>query len=129
MKRTHLPGIARWPSVVQVAAAAALAAGLSLSSPAASVATAAPGLAAAGNSGAFSPGRSHGTGCGKTCTGQLGDCPKPLSSSQLPAGAKDSAVVTRPVSDIASLVDTRTWTSGGGDTLPGPGGPFGPGAG
>jgi predicted alpha-1,2-mannosidase len=125
MKRTHLPGIARWPSAVMVAAAA-LAAGLSLSSPAASAATAASARPSASSPGAaFSPGSSHGTACGKTATGKLADCPKPLSKSQLPAGAKNSAIVSQPVSDVASLVDTRTWTSGGGNTFPGADVPFG----
>jgi predicted alpha-1,2-mannosidase len=125
MKRTHLPGIARWPSAAMVATAA-LAAALSLSSPAASAATAAPARPGAGDSGAaFSPGSSHGTACGKTATGGLTDCRQPLSKSQLPAGAKNSAIVSQPVSDIASLVDTRTWTSGGGNTFPGADVPFG----
>jgi predicted alpha-1,2-mannosidase len=121
MKRTRLPGIARWPSAVMVAAAAALAAGLSLSSPAASAATAASARPGA----AFSPGSSHGTACGKTATGSLTDCPKPLSKSQLPAGAKNMAIVSQSVRDIASLVDTRTWSSGGGNTFPGADVPFG----
>ena len=122
MRRTHLLGIVRWRSAV-IVAVAGLAAGLSLSSPPAS---AAPARSGAGNLGAASsPGSSHGTACGTTAAGRLTDCPKPLSESQLPAGAKDPAVVNQPVSDIASLVDTRTWTSGGGNTFPGADVPFG----
>ena len=70
-------------------------------------------------------GSSHGTACGKTATGSLTDCPKPLSETQLPAGAKNPAIVNQPVSDLAPLVDTRTWTSGGGNTFPGAEVPFG----
>ena len=42
-----------------------------------------------------------------------------------PAGARDTAVLTRPPSDLAALVDTRTWTSGGGNTFTGADEPYG----
>ena|SRR5487761_919688 len=125
MKRTHLSGIARWPSAVTVAAAAALAASLSLSSPAASAATAAPAKPSAAAPRAVSHGSSHDTVCGETTAGKLTDCPKPLSRSQLPAGAKNSARVSKTPANLAALVDTRTWTSGGGNTFPGADVPFG----
>src|SRR5487761_1515227 len=125
MKRTHLSGIARWPSAVTVAAAAALAASLALSSPGASAATAAPAKPSAAAPRAVSHGSSHDTVCGETTAGKLTDCPKPLSRSQLPAGAKNSARVSKTPANLAALVDTRTWTSGGGNTFPGADVPFG----
>ena len=117
MKRTHLPGIARWPSAVTVAAAAALAAGLSLSSPAASAATAAPAKPSAAAPRTVSHGSSHDTVCGETTAGKLTDC-KPLSRGQR-AGA-NSARVSQTPPNLAAMVDTRTWTSGGGNTFPAP---------
>jgi predicted alpha-1,2-mannosidase len=127
MKRTRPPGLARWPSGVMMAVAAALVAGLSLSSPAASAATAAPARPGASNPRASNPGAgsSHDTTCAKTATGKLINCPKPLAKSALPAAARDSATVSQTPSDLASLVDTRTWTSGGGNTFPGADVPFG----
>ena len=41
------------------------------------------------------------------------------------AGARDTTVLTRPPSDLAALVDTRTWTSGGGNTFTGADEPYG----
>jgi len=61
--------------------------------------------------------------CAKTAAGELADCPVPAAAA--PPGAADSAPVTAPVSDPAALVDTRTWTSGGGNTFPGADVPFG----
>ncbi|MCW2943726.1 MAG: alpha,2-mannosidase, partial [Actinoallomurus sp.] len=62
--------------------------------------------------------------CVKAANGRLINCPKPISAKALPNGAKDSSVLTK-VSDPASLVDTRTWTTGGGNTFPGADVPFG----
>src|SRR5215472_3892518 len=39
--------------------------------------------------------------------------------------AKSNAIVPSPVRNLAWLVDTRTWTSGGGNTFPGADAPFG----
>jgi predicted alpha-1,2-mannosidase len=39
--------------------------------------------------------------------------------------AKSNAIVPSPVKNLAWLVDTRTWTSGGGNTFPGADAPFG----
>jgi predicted alpha-1,2-mannosidase len=52
-------------------------------------------------------------------------CPHPSRTAQLPPGARDHAKVNAPVADLANLVDTRTWTSGGGNTYPGAEVPFG----
>ena len=65
------------------------------------------------------------TSCTEAADGHLANCPRPVSRSKLPAGAKNKATVSQPVSDLATLVDTRTWTSGGGNTFPGADVPFG----
>jgi predicted alpha-1,2-mannosidase len=63
--------------------------------------------------------------CAKGSDGHLVNCPKPLPTSKRPAGARNTTDVTAPVSNPAQLVDTRTWTSGGGNTFPGAVVPFG----
>ncbi len=61
--------------------------------------------------------------CTKTATGRLSNCP--IQAAQLPAG-KDSRRILRTIpANLAALVDTRTWTSGGGNTYPGAEAPFG----
>jgi predicted alpha-1,2-mannosidase len=63
--------------------------------------------------------------CTKGAHGRPLHCPDPVPASKLPAGAKNQALVTQPVADPAPLVDTRTWTTGGGNTFPGADVPFG----
>ena len=144
MRHRPLALLAPWPATVTVAAVATLTLGLSLSSPAATAAAAAhtprphstssasPNPAATGSTQTFAgsatngtANASHGTACTKTAEGKLTHCPKPLSKSQLPAGARNSATVSQTPSNLAALVDTRTWTSGGGNTFPGADVPFG----
>jgi predicted alpha-1,2-mannosidase len=68
----------------------------------------------------------HGSAtCTKKENGRLADCARPLTAAQLPAGAKDKKIVTSLVKDPATMVDTRTWTTGGGNTFPGADVPFG----
>jgi predicted alpha-1,2-mannosidase len=67
----------------------------------------------------------HPATCTKGPNGHPVNCPGPLSASKLPAGAKSQALVTQAVTDPAPLVDTRTWTTGGGNTFPGAEAPFG----
>jgi len=43
----------------------------------------------------------------------------------MPPGARNNTTLAQPVSNLAQLVDTRTWTSGGGNTYPGAEAPFG----
>ncbi|MBR7836797.1 GH92 family glycosyl hydrolase [Actinospica durhamensis] len=69
-------------------------------------------------------GKAGGT-CAVTTTGRLSDCQKPLAASKLPAGAKNTGTLGQPVQDLASLVDARTWTTGGGNTFPGAESPYG----
>ncbi len=140
MRSSHLAYLARWPAALTVAAAATLAFGLSLGATAAAATQPTPGSTSSSSpqsaptgspQGAPSsatngaPNASHGTACTKTVDGHLTNCPKPLAKTQLPAGARDGATVSQPVSDPATLVDTRTWTSGGGNTFPGADVPFG----
>jgi predicted alpha-1,2-mannosidase len=63
--------------------------------------------------------------CSKTTTGRLIACPRPLPQRLIPAGAKNNAILASPIKNLARLVDTRTWTSGGGNTFPGADVPFG----
>ena len=46
------------------------------------------------------------TSCTEAADGHLANCPRPVSRSKLPAGAKNKATVSQPVSDLATLVDT-----------------------
>ena len=87
----------------------------------ASPSTAAGSSAAKGKTGS---GKASGT-CSVNSQGRLIDCAKTMSKAQLPAGAKDTTILSQPVSNLADLVDTRTWTTDGGNTFPGADVPFG----
>lgn len=63
--------------------------------------------------------------CSKAPDGRLVNCPKPIPVSRRPAGARNQRTVNQPVTDLATLVDTRTWTTSGGNTYPGADVPFG----
>jgi predicted alpha-1,2-mannosidase len=65
--------------------------------------------------------------CVATASGSVADCPRHIAAAQLPAGARNQSTVTSPTASggLANLVDTRTWTSGGGNTFPGAEAPFG----
>ncbi len=63
--------------------------------------------------------------CTTNAAGGLVSCPRPVSARALPAGARDQGVVAAPPGKLAALVDTRTWTSAGGNTFPGADVPFG----
>jgi predicted alpha-1,2-mannosidase len=69
-------------------------------------------------------GARHPTSCAKGPDGKLESCPSPIASAAVPAGAKNHSTL-QSVSDPATLVDTRTWTSSGGNTFPGADVPFG----
>jgi predicted alpha-1,2-mannosidase len=119
--------VRRWT----VLAAILMAAGLVCGGPAALTAAAAAGsgtLPTAGPGPARQYGASTQVGtCEVTASGELTKCPKPLPQAKLPSGARDEAQVSKPVpsADLAQLVDTRTWSSGGGNTFPGADVPFG----
>ncbi|HET9897887.1 MAG TPA: GH92 family glycosyl hydrolase [Streptosporangiaceae bacterium] len=63
--------------------------------------------------------------CSTDPSGQVTNCPGPVPAAELPARATDDTPLASPVSDIATLVDARTWTTGGGNTYPGADVPFG----
>ena len=63
--------------------------------------------------------------CSRDASGVLVSCPAPVSRAMLPAAASNQAAVPRLVKNPAALVDTRTWTSSGGNTFPGADMPFG----
>ena len=75
-------------------------------------------------SGSPASGQPAGT-CSVTVSGSLVSCPAPASRALLPAGARDHATVKKLVTNPATMVDTRTWTSSGGNTYPGADVPFG----
>ena len=60
-----------------------------------------------------------------TNSGRLTNCQRPVAKDKLPAGARNTGTVGSPVQDLASLVDARTWTTGGGNTFPGAEVPYG----
>jgi predicted alpha-1,2-mannosidase len=70
---------------------------------------------------------SHGPppACTKGQNGRPVNCPAPVPSNRLPSGATNTTPITQPVTDPATLVDARTWTTGGGNTFPGAEVPFG----
>jgi predicted alpha-1,2-mannosidase len=58
-------------------------------------------------------------------TGHVSQCHAKLPVDKLPKGARDHAKVATAVQAPATMVDTRTWTTGGGNTFPGADVPFG----
>jgi predicted alpha-1,2-mannosidase len=81
--------------------------------------------AAARSSGARAPDPRPTGICSRNITGQVVNCPAPISPGLLPAAAASVATVARTPANLAALVDTRTWTSAGGNTYPGADAPFG----
>jgi predicted alpha-1,2-mannosidase len=63
--------------------------------------------------------------CTRGTNGHLVDCPVHVPKSTVPKGARNTARVAAPVDNLAALVDTRTWTTGGGNTFPGAIAPWG----
>ena len=61
--------------------------------------------------------------CVKSASGTLLNCPRPAVAA--PAGARNASVVAATPASLAALVDTRTWTSGGGNTFTGADVPYG----
>ncbi|HEV2377756.1 MAG TPA: GH92 family glycosyl hydrolase [Streptosporangiaceae bacterium] len=105
---------------------------LSVGALVAAFAAASPAAAAPLHAGATAASRHHVTmhgrhnaGCTKAANGHLLACPHSVRLAQLPAGVRDHAIVKAPVKNLATLVDTRTWTSNGGNTYPGAEVPFG----
>ena len=67
----------------------------------------------------------HPAACTIAPNGRLVNCPKAVPRAKMPAGAKKTRTLNQPVQNLAQLVDTRTWTTGGGNTFPGAEVPFG----
>ncbi|HJQ44206.1 MAG TPA: GH92 family glycosyl hydrolase, partial [Jatrophihabitantaceae bacterium] len=89
--------------------------------------TSAPSPAPTAPSGNPATGKTPGTpvACAKGPGGHLVNCPSAVPKSKRPRGARNTTIVTTPVDNPAQIVDTRTWTSGGGNTFPGAVVPFG----
>jgi predicted alpha-1,2-mannosidase len=88
------------------------------------------GWQAAGPTGtAPNPASNYGPGpvqtCSKSLSGQVTDCPRPVSPTLLPSTINNNRVLSSPPTNPARFVDTRTWTSGGGNTFPGADAPYG----
>ncbi len=82
--------------------------------------------AGAGAATAAGAGTSRGGVCGQNAAGEVANCPaRPAGGAGMPGWARDASLVARPPGHLARLVDTRTWTSGGGNTFPGADAPFG----
>jgi predicted alpha-1,2-mannosidase len=130
----------RWPAAAAALTTAALpavmfSAGLPASAaaslPAALAGPAGPGHALAGHALAgHGPARQYGAStqvgtCSRGPSGRPVDCPAALPPAALPAGARNAAQLPSLVTRPATVVDTRTWTSAGGNTFPGADVPFG----
>jgi predicted alpha-1,2-mannosidase len=133
MEPNHTPRLARRPAAVATALVAAglLGAGLSgagqIAPAAAATRTpaATPGPAASLPASARHPALHSSATCTKKPDGRLASCRRPVRPSLLPPGTRNQRKITELVRDPATLVDTRTWTSGGGNTFPGADVPFG----
>jgi predicted alpha-1,2-mannosidase len=121
MRRKHEPHVTRGPAAAATALLTVAVLGTGLGT--AGGAAAASG--ASGAAGAGSPGLHAGGTCTKLADGHLASCAHRVRASLLPVGTRDQATVRHLVTDPATLVDTRTWTSGGGNTFPGADVPFG----
>src|SRR2546423_4944387 len=86
--------------------------------------SATPAAAAPGQS-PGNDGKARAAVCAKGADGRPVHCPGAVPPAKAPADARNLATVTQPVIDPAPLVDTRTWTTGGGNTFPGADVPFG----
>jgi predicted alpha-1,2-mannosidase len=117
MRGTRGPGVSSWRILIAIAATGMTTVLMALAAGAAS------GSARGPNSNPSSQGGP--TVCTTGANGRPVNCPGPVPRSQLPPGATNTAPVTQPVTDPATLVDTRTWTTGGGNTFPGADVPFG----
>ena len=133
MKRKTTSGIGRWSAVIILTAAGSL----GLSGVAGASGTPTPAASASPSpSPTVSPspapvptaptsgGKHRGT-CSVMKNGRIMDCQRPIPKGQLPPGARNTGTVGSPVQDLASLVDTRTWTTSGGNTFPGAEVPYG----
>ncbi|MGH3157050.1 MAG: hypothetical protein ACRDNF_10795, partial [Streptosporangiaceae bacterium] len=127
MRHKHATHFARGPAAAATALLTAIALGTGLASaaqvPAAATTTGHTTGASLTDNGASAL---HATAkCTKKANGHLASCASPVKANLLPAGVRDKSTVTQLVKDPADMVDTRTWTSAGGNTFPGADVPFG----
>jgi predicted alpha-1,2-mannosidase len=119
---TRLIRRTRWAILVIAALAAAL---LSVA-PASAAVTPKPSPASSPSAAKVKLTGRHQTNCTLTSEGKLTSCPSLSKSVHVPAGSASKAAITSAQeSNLADLVDTRTWTSDGGNTFPGADVPFG----
>jgi predicted alpha-1,2-mannosidase len=115
MRRNSTSHLTRWSTAVALVAAGVLSGGVASASGAPKPSPS-PGTTAI---------TSHGVTCVKGPDGRLISCRPPLTPAKMPAGAKNNAALTPNTKNLSQLVDTRTWTSGGGNTFPGADVPYG----
>ncbi len=63
--------------------------------------------------------------CTRDSSGHLVNCPVHVPNQAKPRSARNTSRVAAPIDNLAGLVDTRTWTTGGGNTFPGAIAPWG----
>ena len=86
----------------------------------------AAGPAAAASTASASPSANTRTAtCARTATGLAHCSTAKALAAQKPSASTDKSVMSAATSNPAQLVDTRTWTTGGGNTFPGAEVPFG----
>jgi predicted alpha-1,2-mannosidase len=115
----------RWPVAIALSAAGIFGVGLSTTVPAAASSVPTPVPSVDHATATHKTPAAQSPSCTKTAAGGLTACARPVAASRLPAGARNQSAVSATVSDPATMVDTRTWTSGGGNTFPGADVPFG----
>ncbi|HZC72946.1 MAG TPA: hypothetical protein VE442_19775, partial [Jatrophihabitans sp.] len=125
-----LVGRLRVASILTAAAALGVAATVAFGAPAAAAAPSpspapSPGSSPARTAPSSSTTAGRTATCAESRTGRVVNCPDMVPRSERPAAAKRTSTVNQPVTDIAQLVDTRTWTTSGGNTFPGAEAPFG----
>ncbi|WAX58230.1 GH92 family glycosyl hydrolase [Jatrophihabitans cynanchi] len=130
----------RRPALVAALSAALLVGGLLAATPAAAGPAPSPSGSSTASPGAPAPSgpapqpqartapgsrAHHPAVCTRGTDGRPVDCPQAVPRAKMPSGAKNTTTLAQPVTDLAALVDTRTWTTGGGNTFPGADVPFG----
>ncbi len=129
--------VSRWVAIVALTAAGTLATGVSAAAAAPSP-TPSPAPSGSTSPSPSAPTSTPGSGrrpatdsaktpaaCVRGPQGEIVNCHAHVPKSKRPAGAQKTTTLADPGSDLSKLVDTRTWTTGGGNTYPGAQAPFG----
>ncbi|HWG62474.1 MAG TPA: GH92 family glycosyl hydrolase [Streptosporangiaceae bacterium] len=122
MRGIRSPRHPRWLTPAALAVVSLVTVGLSTAAPVAAAPAAGAPVAAAAHPALSKP---RTASCVKATNGRPAHCRAPLRIAQLPQGARNQSTVSAPVKNPAAMVDTRTWTTGGGNTFPGADVPFG----